>query len=75
MAEMNHTPLNTITLKLSDEVSDSLNKAMAIVWLMGNQLNEIIDPEASAYASMAARELMAKAMAAVESHREHINAL
>ena len=75
MAEIDSNSLISDALQLSDDVDDSLNKAKAIIWLMSNQdRGEGINDDAMMWAGIAARELVDKAMATVQSNFEKAKA-
>jgi hypothetical protein len=73
MATKNHTPLSS-AIRLCDDVSDSLKKAQAIIWLLANQANEITNEEAVSYAAIAANEYVDRALAAVDLNMEQARA-
>jgi hypothetical protein len=75
MAEPDNNPQATEALRLSDAVDDSLNKAKAIIWLMTHQdTSEVVSEDAISWAGMVARELVDKAMAAVQANLDKARA-
>ena len=75
MAEPDNNSQATEALRLSDAVDDSLNKAKAIIWLMTHQdTSEVVSEDAISWAGMVARELVDKAMAAVQANLDKARA-
>ena len=75
MAKTDSNSLVSDALQLSDDVDNSLNKAKAIIWLMANQGRaEVMNDDAMTWAGIAARELVDKAMAAVQTNFEKAKA-